>query len=212
MENTLELQRSIVLKNIDQITTRGDGKLEKGETFNKEDIDFGAASHLNIHQSGEVAGSQFNGKVFSNPDEVVSRVKLNLPGQLQYDQFGRCEITMELAVSDNEPVGWSGVKSIAEVKKINPETQIVKEARIPGGIKGEENGIEGTWYPEMIRTEAGAFVVATNESGEVKNTKAKFEPLSNIAMVAEDSFGDALKTEKITLIIQKDRTTSKPLF
>lgn len=210
MKNNFEERRTIALQNISQITTRGNGTFEKGETFKKEDIDFGSASHLNIHQSGEIAGSQFNGNIFSSPEEIVSIVKSNLPNELNYDQFGRCEITAELTISDNEPVGWSGVKSIDEIKKINTQAQIVKEARIPGGIKGEENGTEGTWYPEMIRNEIGAFVVAVNESGEVKNEKAKFEPFANIAKIPENSFGDALKTKKITIIIQKDRTTSKP--
>lgn len=210
MKNNYENIRTVTIKNINQITTRGDGTFEKGETINKEDIDFGSASHLNIHQSGEVAGSQFNGKIFSNPEEIVSIVKSNLPNELQYDQFNRCEVTIELSVSDNESVGWSGVKSIDEVKKNNPQTQIIQEARISGGIKGEENGIKGTWYPEMTRTESGAFVVAIDESGKVKNEKAKFEPLANIAMISEDSFVEALKTQKLTVIIEKDRTTNKP--
>jgi len=41
-----------------QVTTRGDGTLEKGEEFIKADIDFGASlDHLKIHHEGGVAGS-----------------------------------------------------------------------------------------------------------------------------------------------------------
>jgi hypothetical protein len=211
MKNQFENIRSVSLKKLKQITTRDDGVLEKGEFFNKEDIDFSRASHLKIHQSGEIAGSQFNNKIFSTPEEVISFVKKNLPERLQYDQFNRCEITIELSISDNEPIGWSGVKSIDEIKKDYPQIKIIKQARMPGGIPAEKNGILGTWYPEMVKTENGDYVIAKNELGEVLNAQAKFEPLANIAMIPKDSFAESLKTDKLTVIIQEDREKNIPI-
>jgi len=205
-----ETGQELSVRSFEQTSTRGDGTVEKAGRFNKIDIDFGAASHIAIHQEGVIAGSQFNSDLFASPDTLVDFLKNQLPQELEYDQFGRCEITLDLESGENKPVGWSGVKSIEEIQSLDPDISISKEIRMPGGVLGEEQGIQGAWYPEMERNTEGRFVVALDKDGQVKNEKAKFEPLANVATVPADSVDSLLRTNKMTLIIQKDRQTEKP--
>ncbi|MBX4204865.1 MAG: hypothetical protein KW788_01590 [Candidatus Doudnabacteria bacterium] len=185
----------------EQITTRGDGSLELGEKFRTEDIDFGSAlDHIKIHQSGEVAGSQFNGDVIQGSDDLKYLLKKTLPSTLQYDQYGRAELTVEL--NTDSPLGYSGVKSIEEIQSTFPDAEIQKRTRTPGGTEDIVDGMEGAWYPETARTDKGWEIIKT-EDGDIKNPKAKFEPKANIAKVPKEKFQDAAQTKKITVIIQK---------
>lgn len=191
----------------DQTTTRGNGTLELGEVFKRDEIDFGAAlEHLRIHREGGAAGSQFNGRIFENPADTEVLLRKLLSEQLQYDQFGRAEVTIEVSGSP-EPLGWAGVKSLEEIKKLSPEAVVESKPRVGGGVPAVEEGIEGAWYPEMGRNpKTGKFEILRDEQGGVKNPKGKFEPNANIvslpARVAE--------TNKVTVIIQKDTKTGKP--
>lgn len=197
---------------MEQITTRGDGTLEKADEFNKADIDFGAAlDHLNIHHGGEVAGSQFNGEIFQNSEDVRSLLEKILPDTLNYDQFGRAELTLDVKHEGEQPLGYTGVKSIEELQTLFPDAVVEQKARIAGGAEGEEDGVRGSWYPEMEKDPAtGRFVVAKNPDGSVKNPNGKFESLANIATVSSDKFREVSKTDKVTVIIQKGRDTAKP--
>jgi len=196
---------------MEQITTRGDGVLEKKDEFSKDEIDFGASlEHLRIHHGGEVAGSQLNGEMFTGPDDVQAMVKKLLPEKLQYDQFGRAEITLDISHGDQRPIGWSGVKSLEEVRQNFPAAQIEQRARMPGGIDETVDGVEGAWYPETARNKDGRFEVVKDDAGNVKNPKAKFEPNANIVRIPKGQFQEASKTNKLTVIIQKDRNTQRP--
>lgn len=197
---------------LEQTTTRGE-TMEKGAEFQKADIDFTAAiEHLKIHHGGEVAGSQFNGEVFASPQDVQALIESSLPTTMNYDQFGRAEITITINKKDSGPMGYTGVKSIEEIKTLYPEADIKQEIRIPGGEPGVEDGVEGAWYPESARNpETGRFEVVKDEVGNVKNPKGKFEPNVNIATVDGESFKKVAGTSEITVIIQKDRKTEKPV-
>lgn len=196
---------------VEQSTTRGDGKLETGEGFLKNEIDFSSSlDHLKIHHSGEVAGSQINGEIFSGPDDVREMLLAILPDNLNFDQFNRCELTLEIAHEEKGPIGWSGVKTIGELKNIFPDVLIEQKMRMPGGLEGEIDGVEGAWFPETARNEKGSFEVVKDNAGNIKNPKAKFEPLANIATVSKERFQDASKTDKLTIILQKDKKTGKP--
>ena len=192
---------------LDQVTTRGDGKLELGEAFNKNLIDFTASlQHLNIHHEGKTAGSQFNGRVFENSSDVQGLINKLLPDELHYDQFGRAEITLDVSGAP-ESLGWTGIKRIEEIKKSFPDAVIESRPRIDGGIEAEEDDVSGAWYPEMARDpKSGRFEVLKDENGEVKNLKGKFEPNANIVSLPSKS----AETNKITVIMQKDKSTGKP--
>lgn len=193
----------------EQVTTRGDGKLELHDRFGKDEIDFGAVrDHLRIHEGGQIAGSQFNGDIFQSPDDVVRAVQKLLPETMSYDQFDRAEITLDVKLGSDQPIGGTGVKSLDEIHKQYPDARIEKRARIPGGFPGVEEGEDGIWYPETVRdSDSGRFVVAINPDGTPKNLHGKFEPLANIAIL---SGVEAAPVEKVTVVIQKDRQTGKP--
>lgn len=198
---------------LEQITTRGDGKLEKGEEFKKEQIDFGASlEHLKIHYEGKVAGSQFNSKIIGNPQDAKKLIMKLLPEQLNYDQYERAEITLDVSHDNNEEsLGWTGVKSIKEIQDLFPNAKIEQKVRIPGGEESEADGVKGAWYPEMARNpESGQFEILKDGDGNIKNPHGKFEPVANIATVNEDEFNNIAKTNKLTVIIQKDKDTQKP--
>ena len=202
-----------VVATIEQITTRGDGKMEKGELFKKTEINFGSAmEHLKIHHGGEVAGSQFNSKIFKESADVEKKIKEALPDELNYDQYGRAELTIN--IGGGERVGWSGVVDLKEFQKIAPNVRVEKRSRNPGGIEGEENGIKGAWYPEMTKdAESGRFVVAKDAAGNIQNLKGKFEPFANIATIVKEenpNFDNLMKTSKMTVIIQKDKQSGQP--
>ena len=198
---------------IEQITTRGDGTLIKRETFWRDDIDFGASlEHLKIHHDGEVAGSQFNNELFKNPQEVEILIKELLPKTLKYDQHGRAELTLDISHNKEKLIGWTGVKSVEEVRQMFPDAKFEKKQRNSGGTEAVEDGIKGAWYPEMTRDpETNEFVVAKDAEGNIKNPKYKFEPDANIASVSREKFQEASKTDKLTVIIQKDGKTEKPV-
>jgi cold shock CspA family protein len=192
----------------EQITTRGDGTLELGEDFKVDDIDFGSAlEHIKIHQEGEVAGSQFNGEVIQGSDDLKYLLKKALPSTLKYDQFGRAELTLELTT--DKPLGYSGVKSLDEVREEFPDAQFEQKVRTPGGEEDVVDGVEGAWYPE---TDRDRNVIM--EGDKVKNPKARFEPKANIARVPKDKFQEVSKTDKVTVIIQKiqDKPTVLTMF
>lgn len=195
---------------LEQTTTRSD-KLElSSETFKKDEMDFGASlDHLKIHYGGEVAGSQFNSEIFTGPDDMKALILNLLPDNINYDQFGRAELTLKIQNPENKHMGWSGVQSIESLKENFPQTEIKKEIRTPGGEPAEVDGITGAWYPETTRNpQTGQFEIAKNDDGSIKNPHGKFEPMANVAAVAD--FNEAAKTDKITLIIQKDRNSGKP--
>lgn len=197
---------------LEQTTTRGDGKLEKGEEFNKKQINFsGALEHLKIHHEGAVAGSQFNSKIFDSPQKVEELLIKILPHTLNYDQYNRAEITLDISHDTPESIGWTGVKNINDIKNDFPDANLERQMRMPGGIEATEDGIEGAWYPEMDRNqESGRFEIVLNEDKTVKNPKGKFEPRANIVTVDQDRFKEVSKTDKITVIIQKDKETLTP--
>ena len=186
---------------VEQMSTRGDGSIEVGQEFNTSDVDYSSAvEHLAIHMDGDekVAGSQFSGDIFNSPDDVVEMVKMALPGSINYDQHNRAEITISVEGSN---IGYSGVKSLEELKQI-PGATIEKGIRIPGGELEEVDGVKGAWYPETKRTEKGNEVIV-DESGNVLNPHFKFEPEVWIAKVDDESAKAALSTNKMTVIIQK---------
>ena len=198
---------------IEQITTRGDGTLIKGETFWRDDIDFGASlEHLKIHHGGEVAGSQFNNELFKNPKEVEILIKELLPKTLKYDQHGRAELTLDISHNKEKSIGWTGVKSIEEVRQMFPDAKFEKKQRNSGGIEAVEDGVKGAWYPEAaMDPKTKEYVAVLDAEGNIKNPKYKFEPDANIASVSREKFQEASKTDKLTVIIQKDGKTEKPV-
>src|SRR3989344_1657177 len=128
------------------------------------------------------------------------------------DQFNRAEITITINKKDSSPIGYTGVKSIEEIKTLYPEADIKQEVRIPGGEPGVEDGVVGAWYPETDKNpETGRFEVVKDEAGNVKNPKGKFEPNVNIATVDAERYKKDAGTSEITVIIQKDRKTEKPV-
>lgn len=198
------------LLNIEQITTRGDGKIEKGEEFLRDDIDFkNALEHLNIHHGGEIAGSVFNAEVVKDPEAVKKMIINLLPEKLNYDQFGRAEITLEVG-GIKKPLGFSGISSIEDIQKKFPGVEIKKEIRMPGGEASNEGGIDGAWYPETTRDENGKFVPAKDAEGNIKNPKGKFEPESNIAYVSNLEMESTMATRKMTIILSKEKESGKP--
>lgn len=191
-----------------QETTRGDGTLElRGNKFGRESVGFsGVKEHLAIHQGSEVAGSQFNGELFPDSESLVTFLSQVLPEELEYDQFGRVEITLDVKLPNQEALGFSGVKSIEELKAEGVE--IEKGVRTPGGEEGEVGGVKGAWYPEVIRNpETGKFETATNPDGSIKNPHGKFEPEASIATVTD---AKAAETTKVSVVILQDQETSEP--
>jgi len=193
---------------IEQTSTRGDGSVKLGEKFKRDDIEFSrVVEHLVVHTEGEVAGSQFDGAVFASPQAVIDMLITALPDGLQYDQYDRAELTL---TTEGVIVGYSGVKSVSELEDIDG-VQIIRDMRIAGGDPAEVEGIKGAWFPEMIRnTETGRFEVATNPDGTAKNPHGKFEPEALLARVEEDSLLQALATDKITVILQKNPENEVP--
>ncbi|HSE61236.1 MAG TPA: hypothetical protein VLA88_02990 [Candidatus Saccharimonadales bacterium] len=191
---------------IEQTSTRGDGRVEQGEAFERDGIDFSRVTdHLRIHTDGEVAGSQFNGELFPQPEAVVDFVKGALPERLHYDQHGRAELTL----TTDDVVGYSGVKPISELEAAG--LPVERGMRMPGGEPGEVEGIKGAWFPEMARNpETGRFEVAIDSEGSVKNPHGKFEPEANIVHVDKDDMASALATEKMTVILQKNPESEQP--
>lgn len=187
----------------DRSSTRGDGKVELGEEFSRESIDFGSVlDHLKIHQGGEVAGSQFNNEFVPEIDDVKTLLMKNLPETLQYDQHGLVELTLD--IESPMPIGWTGVKSIDEIKSSFPNARIEKKMRMPGGMESEEDGLEGAWYPEMARdSQTGRFEVVKDEQGNIKNPKGKFEPKANIVTIPSAEYREGAATSKLTVIIKK---------
>jgi len=164
---------------------------EEKEKISKKDIDFKSVlPHLNIHISGEVNGSQFDGKVFSNPEEIMEKVVSNLPSEIPFDEFGRSEITLKFSKN----VWFTGISSIEDLK-----TTFTYWIRNPWGEEWEYNWLKGAWYPEMAQNpETGKFEVVRNSDWEVANPKFKFEPKLYLAEVPELS-----STDEITVILQK---------
>lgn len=192
-----------------QESTRGDGALElTGEPFVRETVDFTAvADHLSIHQDGTVAGSQFNGDLFSNAQAVTSFLLSVLPEAMQFDQYGMVELTLDVDLPTHESLGFSGVKEVAELEAAG----VIVESgiRTPGGQAATENGINGAWYPEMVRdNETGRFVVKTTESGEVANPHGKFEPEAKIATVTNP---EAAATNKVSVVMRRDLESGRPV-
>jgi hypothetical protein len=186
---------------LEQTSTRGDGSVEKGPNFKKSEIDYSVVlNHLKIHSEGTaVAGSIFNGEVVGSPEEIKEMVDHLLPETLNYDQHGRVELTFDVEHSGEQPIGWSGVKSIEEIQKVFPDAKIKKEIRMLDDHKdATEEGIAGAWYPEK------------DKDGNVINQKGKFEPLANIVTVDADEFKKVSATNKISVIIEKDKDTQKP--
>jgi hypothetical protein len=199
------------LSTMEQITTRGDGKMEKGEDFLRDNIDFeNALKHLKIHHGGEIAGSVFNSEIVKSPEEVKRLCAELLPEKLNYDQYGRAEITLELGGME-KPLGFSGISKIEDIKKKFPEVKIKKEVRISGGTLDSEAGIAGAWYPETTRDENGNFVPLADAEGNIKNPKGKFEPEANIAYVPKSLAEKTMATNKVTLIIEKEKESGKPV-
>ena len=197
---------------LEQITTRGNGNIEKGAEFTKEKISFGSSlEHLKIHHGGNVAGSQFNNKIIKEPQDAEKLIKKLLPEQLNYDQHDRAEITLNISHDNKEALGWTGVKSVEDIHNLFPNTIIEQKIRIPGGEEAEINGTKGAWYPEMSKNpESGQFEVVKDSNGNIKNPHGKFEPVANIATVNEDEFKNVSKTNKLTIIIQKNKDTQEP--
>jgi|GEM_PF-3043462 len=193
---------------IEQKSTRGDGSVELGEAFEKNNIDFaGVMSHISIHAGGEDAGSQFDGEQFDSPESVIEAVRGLLPESLQYDQYGRAELTILI---EGESVGFTGVKSLQELEGFEG-VSIEHGMRIPGGEPAEVDGVKGAWYPEAVRDpETGRFETATNTDGSVKNPHGKFEPDALIATTTEDAILGVSSTDKVTVIIQKNPETAVP--
>jgi len=201
---------TLSLKGVEQTSTRGDGRVEPGESFTKDQIDLAAIlQHAKIHQEGQVAGSQFNGEVFTGPEDLQIKIASILPENIQYDQHGRAELTLMLNTNE-KPVGWTGVMTLAEIQERFPNAQIEKQVRIPGGEETVEDGVEGAWYPEMAYSPSAGRMEVVMENGQPKNARGKFEPKANIVTVPAEQFKDIAATDKITLIIQKDKSTGTP--
>jgi|SRR5665647_2046316 len=205
----IETARGAIQVYATQESTRGDGSVElSGDTFDRSTIDFsGVQKHLAIHQDGEVAGSQFNGDLFPDSQTVVGFLSEVLPSTLQYDQHGRVELMLDVQLPNHEALGYSGVKSVAELEAY--DAHIESSVRTPGGEPAEEDGIKGAWYPEMVRgPETGSFVVKKTDSGEVANPHGKFEPEASIATVFDTK---AAETNKVSIVMQRNPETGRPM-
>ncbi len=195
------------LKSFRQVSTRGVDPVPM-EEFKKTAIDFSAVlDHLKIHTEGKIAGSQFNGILFKDPEDVIMKVLHLLPDRLYFDQFNRAEIEMGVIYGPGQlsriPIGWSLVTSFDKIYKAYPDAVIRERPWMPGG---KEYWLgEGSWYPEMVQDSAtGKFVVALDEKGEVKNPFGKFEPYANICEVPEALAKDIGATRLVSVVIQKD--------
>lgn len=195
---------------IEQTSTRGDGSVEQVEPFAKDIIDFsGALDHIGIHTEGAVAGSQFNGELFDSPSGVADMVTDALPETLHYDQHGRVELTLTIEDKD-KVVGYSGVQSLDKLEGAEG-VRIERAMRMPGGESAEVDGIKGAWYPEMTRNpNTGKFEIALNPDGSVKNSQGKFEPEALIATVEQQEATEALATDQLTVIVQRNPENDLP--
>lgn len=192
-----------------QESTRGDGTVElSGDKFSRDAVDFSAvAGHLSIHQDGAVAGSQFRGDLFPGADSVTTFLSQALPESLQFDQHGMVELTLEVDMPQHEALGFSGVKSIAELETAG--VSVESSIRTPGGEPAVEDGIPGAWYPELVRdSSTGQFVVKTTESGEVANPHGKFEPEAKIATVTNP---ESAATNKVSVVMRRDPESGSPV-
>lgn len=161
-----------------------------------------AARHVNIHSDGEIAGSQFSGDAFSDPDELIGFMGAILPDTISYDQSGRAELTLDIKNPNNLPIGYTGVKSMDELSQTEGVT-LIKSMRTPGGDPDVVDGVQGAWYPETSRDpESGRYIEVKNPDGSLKNPHAKFEQEVTIAKVTNPT---AMETSKVTLVIQKDQ-------
>ena len=199
----------IVQVRVQQLSTRDDGALNLiGDPFTPRDIDFERiAHHLAIHQNGsKVAGSQFNNRVLKNAKSIVAFLVKVLPASMQFDQHGRVEMTLDVQFPGGEPIGYSGIMPIAELKALG--ITVEKGMRMPGGVSATEEEIEGAWYPEMIQGPDGAPAIRTAESGRIFNSHGKFEPKANIAVMT--GF-EAATTTKLCIVIGRDSETGRPI-
>ena len=193
---------------IEQTSTRGNGTVELGQSFRRDDIDFsGVEDHLSIHTGGRVAGSQFSGDLFREPRDIIDLAQASLPDDLQFDQHNRAELTIAI---EGGILGFSGVKSLEELKATDG-VRLERGMRIPDGEVAEVDGIKGAWYPETSRNpKTGKFEVVTNPDGSVKNSHGKFEPQAWIATVDEERADEAMTTDKMTVIVQQNPQTGLP--
>ncbi|MDQ3159125.1 MAG: hypothetical protein M3P98_03270 [bacterium] len=184
-----------------QESTRGDGTVElSGEPISSDAVDFSAvADHLSIHQDGAVAGSQFDGDIFPDAEAVTSFLTQALPSSMRFDQHGMIELTLDVDLQGHETLGFSGVKSVAELEAAG--VTVESGIRTPGGEPALEDNIKGAWYPEMVRDDTGKFVVKITESGEVANPHGKFEPEANIATVTDPK---AAATSKVSVVMRRE--------
>lgn len=189
---------------VNQTTTRGSQELVlSGESFRTTDLDFETAlSHLTIHHSGDVAGSQFNPEVLESPQAVRDLLLSVLPDKLQYDEHNRAELTLEVDHPDPLPLGFAGVKSLSELQEI-PSIVIERKMREPGGTPSHErdsrgNVVRGAWYPER------------DSEGKVVNPHDRFVPEANIATVSKEQFRQISATNQVTIIIERDTKSGRP--
>lgn len=194
----------------EQTSTRGDGYIELTEPpFSSDTIDFSrVVDHLKIHTDGDIAGSQFNGEHFKNPDDIVDFVKGILPEAIRYDQHDMAEITL---ACEDALVGYYGIGSVAELREMEDAT-LERVVRTPGGEPAVEDGVKGAWFPEITKNpDTGAYETARSSDGSIKNPRGKFEPEAWVASVDKETALDVMATNKVTVIIQKDPETSLPI-
>ncbi|MFH1727733.1 MAG: PP2C family protein-serine/threonine phosphatase [Pseudomonadota bacterium] len=194
-------------------STRGDGRIElQAASFKSSEIETSSVKeHLARHMDGQTAGSQFNRDLFADAQAVVDFAISHLPETIKYDQHGRAEFTIVVKMPHGIVLGHSQVASLEAIKANFPDTIILTEARIEGGKRGEADGVQGTWYPEMsFNKETGKFEVIKGEDGIATNPEFKFEPDASIAYVDAQAFAKASATNKLTVIIEKNTATVKP--
>jgi len=149
-------------------TTRGSGAVElSGEKFGRDAVVFtGLRDHLSIHQGGEIAGSQFKGEVFANAAVLEGFLQQALPAEIQYDQSGMVEMTLEIQLPDNESIGYSGIKSIEDIQTAG--IAVAKGMRLPGGEPGIEDAKTNKVSIVMRKDPtSGRPVVLTAYPGEI---------------------------------------------
>lgn len=201
-KNWIDLGEKIKLSVLDlnlSSTRNETGEFEEQEKIAKEDVNFDfCKNHLKIHKEGEIAGSQFDWKVFESNDKIIDFIKKSLPNEIPFDEFWRSEITLHLS----ENIWWTWIMQEKDFSNYyGNEFNIEKKARIPWWIEWEYKDQKGTWYAEKYKNpETGEFEIKKNSDWTPTNPYWKFEPLANIAEV------DQLpSTKEITLILQKDK-------
>jgi hypothetical protein len=172
------------------------------------DIDYSRVlSHLRIHHSGRIAGGEFNDERFPAPQDVIAAVQNILPPTLQYDINDRTELTAELS----EPiVGYQGVIAIKDAEATTTIT-LEQGMRLPNGTPSTFQGIRGAWYPERaFNQDTQQFEIITDGQGTPVNPYCQFVPLATIAIVDQRLAEDALATNCLTAIIQRNPATNQP--